>query len=599
MELTPEQRSVIEHHKGHLLVLAGPGSGKTHTLIEKIFYLFDKDVVPDPYGLLVLTFSNVAVKEVRARLQTRGFRHWERLDVRTFHSFSVYLLECYGGDVGIKENFQILSSEMQSEILEEIRVKYNSAMPLRNLRKLINDLKRQGIYPGYGDEKIGNQEGALRFRQAYSDYQKTLFSNNYLDFADLIYFAVRLIKESELVHKLFTNYYQYILVDEFQDTDNQQLQLVKVLADAALGSTIVADGDQSIYGFRGAERYNVIHIGKLLMSDQILLEANFRSPEVIVEAAQAIINKDKERTVKSAVSVSESDGYLCLNQFRTEEEEASTIVKWIEALARTNQVADLGEIAIITRTRHRADTILHKMDENSLAWFDRGRLEFDDTWDVDIAVSILKLASKVDSSDELYSVMSAFDNSSIAYYLNVDDALDIAITMRDILRELPPHFILPNNAWSILEQTGFVDIVENVGKSSSDVARIKGNLNNFTECIKHEAQKRDLDLYNTLSVLDGIGSVQIMSSHNSKGKEFNYVFFAGLEDDIIPSYFAKNDAEQLAEERRIFYVSLTRARKAAHLTYASNRGTFNGRIKSRFLEDIPVTLFVQSPLDIS
>jgi DNA helicase II / ATP-dependent DNA helicase PcrA len=378
MSLALKQREVVETVAGHLIVLAGPGSGKTHTITEKVMHLFkDKDhAIPEPYGLLGITFTNAAANEMRSRLRSKGFRQWDRVWISTFHSFGRYLLTCYGGDVGIREDFDIIETDDQTAILDQIIAGQLKGVNSYVLKRQIESFKRQGIYPGRGDSRMTSS-----LQIAYAEYQRLLNERNMLDFGDLVGLAVRLLKESDLAKRLFTNFFRYIVVDEFQDTDRQQLEMIYIMAKEARGSTIVADDDQAIYRFRGADRANVVAIEKLLGATRITLNTNFRSDQVIVDAAKSVIEYEANRTPKEIVAVSKRHGHLYKHEFPNPEEEAIQVVKWIAELNDKAKVEDWGEIAVITRNRKRVDPILEKMDIAQMPWFDRARLGFQDSWE--------------------------------------------------------------------------------------------------------------------------------------------------------------------------------------------------------------------------
>lgn len=259
MSLSPDQIDVVNSSTGHILVLSGPGSGKTHTITEKVIALFQKEIIPYPYGLLAITFTNAASKEMRARLRTKGFSQWGKVKVDTFHGFGYYILSCYGGDVGIREDFDVIELDDQMELLSQLAASHLKGVKPNEIKSAIEGFKRRGVYPALNPDKLPTS-----IRPAYTEYQKKLQERNQLDFGDLVALAVRLLHKSNLARRLFTNYFQYLVVDEFQDTDHLQLELIKILAENAIGSTIVADDDQSIYKFRGADRTNVVAIEKAL-----------------------------------------------------------------------------------------------------------------------------------------------------------------------------------------------------------------------------------------------------------------------------------------------------------------------------------------------
>jgi len=588
MPLTSEQNHVVTATDGHIVVLAGPGSGKTHTIIEKILYLFSKDIIPAPYGLLAITFTNAAANEMRSRLRSKGFSQWNRIWVGTFHSFGLYLLTCYGSDVGVREDFNIVDMEVQKEFINESSPGHLNPKEIEARKSAIEGLKRKGIYPNMGDAQVENE-----LRITYHKYQQFLNEHNLLDFGDLVALSVRLLKQSALAKRLFTNFFRYIIVDEFQDSDNQQLEMIHILAQGAIGSTIVADDDQSIYRFRGAIRENLLKIKELIKAEEIVLGANFRSDKVIVEAAKAVIGYEDSRTPKEIEAVSINSGYLYKCEFPNPTAEAEQVVKWIGELISQQQVKDLGEIAIITRAGYRAKCVLKEMNQAKIPCFDRSRIGFQDSWEATLGLAILNLACDLNSSDRLHRVVSAIEDGGLAFRLGDKDALDLALQIRDRLVASIPLNAIPENAKIILDIAKCEQMIHKVCWSDTEAKRLLKNLNKMIEVMTQQAQLLKLNLNDTLNRLAGYGAVQVMSAHGAKGREFDQVFLVGLEDDVLPGYRTHKNENDIAEERRIFYVALTRARKAAYLTSAEEWDNIE-KEQSRFINHIPKEFF--SPL---
>jgi DNA helicase-2/ATP-dependent DNA helicase PcrA len=592
MPLTDEQQAVVCADRGNFVVLAGPGSGKTRTIIEKILHLFNDKVIPEPFGLLAITFTNAAANEMRSRLRTSGFRQWDQVFIGTFHSFCHYMLSCYGSDVGVREDFDVVDSPTQDSILEEILNDYPH-LTLSNIKKTIEGLKRQGIYPGIKDEKI-----APELRAIYSAYQTSLMEHNLVDFGDLIFFAIRLLEESELSKRLFTDRFHHILVDEFQDTDPQQLELIKILAERATSVSIVADDDQSIYGWRGADRRNVETIAEYLEAKSLQLGINFRSDQVIVEAAEYVIQQDADRTPKAITASSEDRGHLFYGQFADPVEEANYVGNRIIELLRRGVVDDPGQIAIIARARWRVEWIIDCLDSISINWFDRSRLNFIDDWDALLAIAVLKLAIDPESTEGLYNVMSTIEDAGLAYQLSVQDAIDVALELKINIQETIIEEPSLTNIDEILVASGFWRLLEQASWSSTEQKNRIDNANKMVEDLIRVAEQCNLSLQHSLDHLAGLGAVQILTGQGAKGREFDQVFFIGLEEGVIPDYRADNE-DKIAEERRIFYVGLTRARKAAYLSSVAQRPTRWGNMRdqeqSRFISHIPVELIEPFP----
>lgn len=603
MPLTPSQKEVVDTVEGHLVVIAGPGSGKTHTVIEKILNLFSTLSISEPYGLLAITFTNAAANEMRSRLRKKGFLFWDRVWIGTYHSFGYYLLSCYGSDIGIKENFDILSSDEQDEILKEIILRFSLGVKLKNLKSTIERLKRRGIYPGLGDANLD-----AKLRSAYAAYQERLKKDNYVDFGDLVALSVRLMHESKLAKRLFTIFFKYIIVDEFQDSDPQQLDLISAFISQSLGSTIVADDDQSIYKFRGAARENINIIKDRFNATEIILGQNFRSDQIVVEAAKMVIEKEVGRNSKKIEAVSNRKGALYKAEFLSEEQEADRVSQWIWQLHYSKEIENLGDIAIITRNRSRANFVLTRLDSLGIPWFDRAYLNFQDSWEVSFVLAILLLASDLEASSYLHQLMSAIEDGGLAYRTDKKDALDIAISIRERLLKLSPLVSILENAEHILNAANFESFIRlscwsetEVKNTISNVKNLLSDLRRLRQEMVKNSQKPNIHIAELVERISGANVIQVMSGHASKGREFENVFLIGMEDDIIPSFRAHRKEDDIAEERRIFYVALTRAKCRIYITCALSRMMPWKKRKrqeiSRFVKNIPAEFFSAIPFD--
>jgi DNA helicase-2/ATP-dependent DNA helicase PcrA len=446
----------------------------------------------------------------------------------------------------------------------------------------------QGIYPDH-DERF-QQEGERRFQIAYAEYQQHLVDHNQLDFTDLIHFATRLLQESVLANKLFTNYFRYIIADEFQDTDHQQLKLIQLLAESSTGSTIVADDDQAIYGFRGGDKRNIQEIQRHLRSELITLDDNFRSPEIIVEAAHSFISLETDRIDKQSAARSGEKGSLYKTEFADDQAEATTVASWTLALREEETINDLGQMAIVTRYRNRSSKIEQAFVDANIPLFDRSKLTFTDTWEANIALAILELSCEIGSSDKLYSLMTAIENSGISYQMNDQDAIDTACDIRENLENAALISNQPDNAWSVLESSGFLKILQQVAANEGEFDRLAKNVKEVASNVQSEANKRGYSLQETIDLLSGKDAVQLITGHGSKGKEFDYVFFIGVEDDVIPGGGILAE-ERISGERRVFYVTITRTRKKLYISSAKVVSGCSDKKTSRFLNDIPEEFF--------
>jgi DNA helicase-2/ATP-dependent DNA helicase PcrA len=589
MNLTQKQKEIVEATTGHYVVLAGPGCGKTHTITEKILYIFEKEVISEPYGLLAVTFTNTAACTMRSRLRLKGFDQWSRIWIGTYHSLGRHILERYGGDIGIREDFEIIEDPNRDSVLRRLISNHSIHMSLRECRSSFEELKRKGIYPGKGDNHLSSE-----IREAYGEYNQMLRSRNLLDLGDLVALAVELLQKSDLANRLYATCFRYLVVDEFQDTDEQQLEMIRFFAEPAIGSTIMCDDDQAIFEWRGARRQNIYRIKELLGSEEVVLALNFRSDEVIVEAARKVIGFDSKGRKKDMKAVSSERGHLYKRQFHDPNDEAEYVVKWIKD-AMENMVDNPGDIAVIARKRRRTRWAKEEMDSRDIPWFDRFSLKFDDSWETKLALSIIELAHDPTSSTFLHGVMASAEEAGPACCFGNKDAFDMALDIRDRLKCSQNLELNPYNVSKILNVAGMKEILQNAPGGLSSLRRRTRNLDKMKTDIILESRKQEISLLDVTQRFSGRAAIQIVSGHEAKGREFDVVFFIGLEDDILPDERDHDDEDRLAEERRIFYVGLTRARRAVYLTNVADR-LGSGRVRqvpSRFIEYIPDEYFDQ------
>jgi DNA helicase-2/ATP-dependent DNA helicase PcrA len=589
MSLTPKQEEIVKATRGHYVVLAGPGCGKTHTITEKILYIFEKGTIPEPYGLLAVTFTDYAARIMRARLRSKGFGQWDRVWVGTFHSFGSYILRCYGGDIGIREDFEIIELDKRNLMIEKLTKTHSIDFPPSEIGSSFDRLKREGIYPDQGDHYLSS-----KMREAYKGYNHILRQENLLDFGDLVALALQLLQKSDLAKRLYTRFFRYVIVDEFQDTDKQQLEMIRLIAEPSIGSTIVGDDDQSIFGWRGALRENVYNIKKLLNSTEKVLGQNFRSNEVIVEAAIKVIGFEPSRRDKEIESVSKERGHLYRYEFEDPLDEAKHVVKWINEILNKKMVNNLENMAIIARTHYRPEWIKQEMDRIGISWFDRYHLNFDESWETTLGLAIIELAHDPCSSSYLHRVIASVEEGGLAFRLGDEDALDIALEIRDKCKNYKDLVLNPNKVSDIFGTTDLMEIIKDASAGISDARRRTINIETMMKDISLEAEKHNIDLLGVVNRFSGHGAIQIISGHQAKGGEFDVIFFIGLEDDVLPYYRAHDDEDKLSEERRIFYVGLTRARKAAYLTSVARRPIHDwvkDSVPSRFIGHIPDEYF--------
>lgn len=583
-DLSEDQRRVAEALSGHNLVLAGPGSGKTATVTAKLAHIFDTGALPAPYRAVALTFTHDAARQMRVRLRRLGFTEWDRLFCGTYHSFGQHLLRAFGRHIGLSEDFEV-DPPASVALLTKIEADYPTFRQ-GSLALRIERAKRRGARPS--DIPAPDDQDESAFREAYTRYETQMRANGLLDYGDLILNAVRLCTQCPQVLAALNNAYRYVVADEFQDTDEQQLAMVIALAKPH-GSTIVADDDQSIYSWRGAVRENVTRAADMLGARPFLLGTNFRSDAVIVEAAQAVIAGDPGYRGKPLRANSDARGAIVVEEYKGKGEEADSICSRIADLVDGGGDVKSHEICVISRARARVQTLLDRMTESGIVWFDRDRLRYDDTPDARLTLAVLAMAQPADRARVLHDLIVAVEDMGLDRHRR-EDAVSIA---RQVMAAAATHSwtseVTAAELHRVLDAVGLFQHIKSLAVSESDQRLRAANVELLLQEVVQEVE-RGVTLAAAVRRFLGLDAVQVLTGHGAKGLEFDVVFVVGLEEDTLPSYYAQNDAAQLAEERRIFYVALTRARQLAHLSYVQALPNRYGRMfpkaPSRFLEAI-------------
>lgn len=628
--LNDRQCEAVKHTEGPLLITAGAGSGKTKVLTCRIAHLLELGVAP--YRILAITFTNKAAKEMKERVTNLVGAQADSIWLSTFHSFCAKLLRFeIDGFHGYTRNFTIYDSSDQLVLVKDCLKKLNlddKQFTPRSVLGTISSAKNVLM-----DAKAFAAKASDFYEQKVADvyamYQEKLRENNAVDFDDLLFLAVRLLQENEEVREKYQSRFQYILVDEYQDTNHAQYALIKMLAARWHNICVVGDADQSIYAWRGADIRNIIDFTRDYPdAASIKLEQNYRSTKTILHAANAVIDNNESRPKKTLWTENPTGNKIIHYQAQTEHDEADYIAGVIYNRHEISH-EPYGDMAILFRTNAQSRVLEEKLMRYAIPYTMVGGTKFYDRKEIKDVLAYLRLLYNPEDSLSLTRIINvpkrnigATTMEHVAAYaeaqgISLFEALsstdEIPVTKRakaslenfaamifDLLNDIESKDVL-SIIETVIKQTGYGDMLdkeaehdpqgesrkENVGEFLSVAkdymdSNPEGNLQDFLENV---ALVSDVDDFESSD-----SKVTLMTLHAAKGLEFPVVFLTGLDEGLFPHSRTLMDPAQVEEERRLAYVGITRAERQLYVTNAVTR-TMYGRISaympSRFLAEIP------------
>ncbi|RJQ53100.1 MAG: DUF3553 domain-containing protein [Nitrospiraceae bacterium] len=611
-DLNLQQREAVTHTNGPLLVLAGAGSGKTKVITHRFAYLNTAHKVP-PASILAMTFTNKAAGEMKERIESFTGKSTNGLWIGTFHSLSARILRKEIDTLGFRKDFCIYDDDDSGSLIRTILKEFRIHEALyKGILSKISSLKASLTGPEEllaGEDSYGFDE---KFARVYVRYQDELRKNNALDFDDLIMFCVRLFERHPAVLKKYQKEFSHIMIDEFQDTNVSQYRLARLLSSKDKNICVVGDDDQSIYKFRGAEVKN-IHLFKKDFSKTkvIRLEQNYRSTQNILNIADSVIARNPSRMPKKLWTERGAGEkvYYCIAS--NELEEARYISRLIKELYLKGKYS-YKDIAVLYRINQQSRALEEALRDNGQHYRIFGGISFYQRKEIKDIISYLKVIANPDDTVSLKRIVNCPPRQigaatitrvesesrkreeslyrTMKYILRSNAhtaALKDKISgFADIMDELIAHrdSPLPDLIKLICDKTGYLDWI---GEEKAD---------NVTELINLTGGKDIGGFIDLASLYSGMeeacedDAVSLLTLHSAKGLEFPVVFITGLEDGLLPHFHAIKDPEELAEERRLFYVGVTRAQDFLVLTGARKRRLYTSlqeQQPSRFLADIP------------
>ncbi len=647
--LNIQQRQAVKEINGPMMILAGAGSGKTRTLVTKIAYLLEEKNI-SPFQMLALTFSNKAAKEMRDRVSRDVSCDIGALQITTFHSFCARLLRSEAQYLGLSRNFTIYDTAEQKSVVKAILnrrgISTKETSPFEVLY-FIEDLKNQGHYP---DRDLSDKDYEVEsddiFYDMYLDYEKELHKANATDFGGLISGVIQLFEKFPEVLERYQDRFRYILVDEYQDTNRAQFDLVTKIAQKRRNICVVGDEDQSIYSWRGADIRNILDFEEVYSDAQILkLEQNYRSSKNIIEAAGAVISRNTQRKGKSMWTDNPEGESIEIVECGSDREEADFVAEKLIAHHQDDNI-NYDEMAVFYRTNSQSRQIEDALRKSNIPYRVVGGIKFYERKEIKDMIAYIRLlvndkdslalsriinvptrgigattlrkieeeAIKTDSTlwevvnriidnpeDFKHIRLSSRVKSSLSGFVNLLTEAKVAHDEGESLETVYEKLLYESGYWEMLraakdyESQARMENLEELGSAFTQFedANPNARFGAFLETITLDNSVIGQEEENQ-------GEVSLMTIHGAKGLEFEYVFVTGVEETVFPSYQSmENGDTAIEEERRLFYVAMTRAMKRLYITFAQGRMLF-GQLRfngfSRFIQEIPNKFYIWTKL---
>ncbi|MGI6778418.1 MAG: DNA helicase PcrA [Acetivibrionales bacterium] len=630
--LNKQQKEAVLHTEGPLLILAGAGSGKTRVLTHRIAYLIKENGV-HPSSILAITFTNKAAREMKERVEKLLGELSGNMWISTFHSTCLRILRRDIEKLGFDRNFVIFDTSDQltviKDCLKELKID-DRTFPPRSVQHMIGRAKDELLEPSaymkcYAtDFRMGN------IARIYELYQKKLKQNNALDFDDIIMYTIKLFMENPPVLEYYQNKFKYVLVDEYQDTNTAQYHLISLLAHKHKNLCVVGDDDQSIYGFRGANIRNILDFEKEFVGCKVIkLEQNYRSTQIILDAANSVIKNNCGRKNKRLWTDNGEGRKIIYYKGNNEHEEAMFVAREIIKLKSSDDRC-FKDVAVLYRMNAQSRVLEDMFMKEGISYNIFGGLRFYDRKEIKDVIAYLRLIQNpsddvalkriinvpkrgignvtVSKAEDLVrqresSIFSIISSSGeIPDLARVSSKLQGFVSLILQIKAMKESIGIPGLIEEVINRSGMLRELEkeNTVESQSRIENIKELV---SVAVEFEQQSEDLemeqgleDFLANISLVSDIDtfdenqdSVVMMTLHSAKGLEFPVVFMVGMEEGVFPGYRSMSDDNEIEEERRLCYVGITRAEERLYLTNAYSRTLFGNttyNMESRFIKEI-------------
>jgi DNA helicase-2/ATP-dependent DNA helicase PcrA len=624
--LNTAQREAVEHIEGPSLIIAGAGSGKTRVLTSKIAYLIESGVSPNE--ILALTFTNKAAKEMKERVVHFAGKKSENMWMGTFHSMFARILRIEAELLGFTRNFTIYDTNDSVSVVKSIMNEQNISTDKINPRSIhsyISKIKNKVILPAEF-HTLSNTQFENIVADVYEVYFDRLKRNNSMDFDDLLIYPIILFKRFEETLRKYQNRFRFILVDEYQDTNKAQYEIIKALSASHKNLTVVGDDAQSIYKWRGAEIQNIFDFGDDFTEHKLFrLEQNYRSTKKILDFATLVIGKNQKQIEKELWTENSAGDNITLIESLTDKEEASKISRYISKEIHQRKLK-FNDIAILYRTNAQSRTFEEFFRLNGIPYIIVGGIRFYERKEIKDILAHLRIIVNPSDEESLVRVLLLKEGFGKTTLDKVKDfANEKNLTLFDLIKETNELGGITGKARNkIVEVLNFMNkykylrdemdlhelvrgVIDEMGLLKSlrleNTTESEERINNIDELVSAVAEFAEssdtptleefLSQVSLVSDIDEIddkkNAVTLMTIHASKGLEFPIVFIVGVEEGLFPVTSSLNSLEELEEERRLFYVAVTRAMQKLFVSFADMRFRFGNKmyqVKSRFLREV-------------
>ncbi len=627
-ELNPMQREAVENTEGPCLVIAGAGSGKTKVLTYKIAYVLQEKNIK-PWDVLAITFTNKAANEMKERAQALIGDNINDMWLGTFHSICVRILRKFIDRLGFDTSFAIFDTSDQKTLVKNCLKELNIDTKMFTEKSVLNEIsnaKNEMLEPEQYTAKYNGDYRKEIIAKVYSLYQKRLKDNNAIDFDDIINFTIKIFMENPDVLEYYSEKFKYVLVDEYQDTNKAQFTLVTLLASKYGNITAVGDNDQGIYSFRGADISNILNFEKDFPGTKIIkLEQNYRCTGNILKAANEVIKHNENKYDKKLWTENEEGSLPQVFCGEDEYGEANFLVEQINHLRR-EEYYKYSDYAVLYRMNSQSRAIEDILRREDIPYKIVGGVKFYERKEIKDIIAYLRLISNqsdnlsleriinepkrgvgktsidnvremaIQNETSMYEIIKQADKFLPRIYNNTREFIDTIEELKSL------ELTIPELIKQTLQKTGYTKSLkdENTIEAETRIQNLDEFLTVAEEFEKEAADKSLNEFLNSISLSSDTDALEesddmitLMTLHSAKGLEYPVIFLVGMEEGIFPGNQSIADPGELEEERRLFYVGITRAKRNLFMTFAKRRTIFGSTSynqPSRFLKEIPSEL---------